>query len=76
MKNILDKIRKDDLLHIVCSIIIISSLKIFFPLWLSAIITFGVGILKELIWDKLLKKGTPDWRDIISDTIGIFIGIF
>lgn len=76
IKNILDKIRKDDLLHILFSIIIMTVLKLLLPWWIAAILTMLVGILKELIWDKWLKKGTPEWRDIVSDIIGIIIGAF
>lgn len=72
----IDKIRKDDLLHILFSVIIMTVLKLLLPCWIAAILTMLVGILKELIWDKWLKKGTPEWRDIASDIIGIIIGVF
>lgn len=71
----IENIRKDDLLHIICSIIITSIFNLFFVWWIAVIITFVIGILKELIWDRLLKKGTPEWRDILSDIIGILIGL-
>lgn len=73
--KIFTNIRKDDLLHILFSVIIMTVLKLLLPWWIAAILTMFVGILKELIWDKWLKKGTPEWRDIISDFIGILIGI-
>lgn len=76
MKNIINQIRKDDLLHILCSVIIMTVLNIILVWWIAALITLVVGILKELIWDMLLKKGTPEWRDLLSDIIGIIIGVF
>lgn len=76
IKNVLNQIRKDDLLHILVSVIIMTVLKLLLPCWIAAILTMLVGILKELIWDKWLKKGTPEWRDIVSDIIGIIIGVF
>ena len=76
IKNVLNQIRKDDLLHILVSVIIMTVLKLLLPWWIAALITLLVGILKELIWDKWLKKGTPEWRDIVSDIIGIIIGVF
>lgn len=76
IKNVLNQIRKDDLLHILFSVIIMTVLKLLLPWWIAAILTMFVGILKELIWDKWLKKGTPEWRDIVSDIIGIIIGVF
>lgn len=72
----IDKIRKDDLLHILFSVIIMTVLKLLLPWWIAALLTILIGILKELIWDKWLKKGTPEWRDIVSDIIGIIIGVF
>lgn len=76
IKNVLNQIRKDDLLHILVSVIIMTVLKLLLPWWIAALLTILIGILKELIWDKWLKKGTPEWRDIVSDIIGIIIGVF
>lgn len=72
----LSQIRKDDLLHILCSVIIMTVLGLLLPWWIAALVTLAVGILKELIWDKILKKGTPEWRDLLNDIIGIIIGAF
>lgn len=76
IKNVLNQIRKDDLLHILFSVIIMTVLKLLLPWWIAALLTLLIGILKELIWDKWLKKGTPEWRDLLSDIIGIIIGVF
>lgn len=76
IKNVLNQIRKDDLLHILFSVIIMTVLKLLLPWWIAALITLIVGILKEIVWDKILEKGTPEWRDIVSDIIGIIIGVF
>lgn len=74
--KIFTNIRKDDLLHILFSVIIMTVLKLLLPWWIAALLTILIGILKELIWDKWLKKGTPEWRDLLSDIIGIIIGVF
>lgn len=37
---------------------------------LSAVVAFGVGVAKELIWDKWLKKGTPEWQDAFATLYG------
>lgn len=71
----IEKIRKDDLLHILFSVIVMTVLKLLLSWWIAALITLIVGILKELVWDKILKKGTPEWRDLVSDIIGILIGL-
>lgn len=74
IKNVIEKIRKDDLLHLVCSIVLVKFLSFLLPLWVAATLTIIVAILKEVLWDKILKHGTPEWRDLVSDIIGIIIG--
>ena len=66
----------DGLLHILCSIIAMTSLNIFLPVWISVILVLLIGIGKELIYDKLMGKGTPSWKDLLADVIGIIIGCF
>ena len=65
---------QDGLLHIICSSILVGIFNLFFPLLIAIIITATIGIGKEIIWDKLLKKGTFDKKDLVSDLIGIIIG--
>ena len=36
----------------------------------------GIGAAKEVIWDKLLKKGTPEVGDFVATGIGTFLVIF
>lgn len=65
----------DGLLHIICSTVLVSLLDLILPLIFSIIITLLIGIGKEVVWDKMLGKGTYDKKDIIADIIGILIGI-
>ena len=65
----------DGLLHIIVSAAIAVILRLFIPVWLSAVITMLIGIAKELVWDYALKRGTPQCKDIVADIIGIIIGI-
>lgn len=65
---------QDGLLHIICSSILVGIFNLFFPLLIAIIITAVIGIGKELIYDKLMKKGTCDKKDIISNLIGISLG--
>ena len=37
-------------------------------------LTVLVGAGKELIWDKWLKKGTPEWKDFYSGVWGSLFG--
>lgn len=32
------------------------------------------GGLKEAIWDWGLKKGTPEWMDVVADGLGAAVG--
>jgi VanZ family protein len=34
------------------------------------------AIAKEIIWDKWLKKRTPDFYDFVAGLIGAFVGTF
>lgn len=65
---------EDGLLHIICSSLIVGIANIFLPLWIAIIIAFTIGVAKEIIWDKLLNKGTCDNKDIVADLIGIILG--
>ena len=42
---------------------------IFTPLW-GLITSCIVGALKEIIWDWLLKKGTPELLDFVATCLG------
>lgn len=42
--------------------------------YLKSLITAFVGIAKEFVWDKWLKKGTFEKKDLLCDLIGIIIG--
>ena len=43
--------------------------------WKSAAITLAMGITKELVYDKLLGKGTPLWEDMKWNTLGVVQGV-
>ena len=64
----------DGLLHIVCSIVAVFALSWIRPIWLVPIFALLVGVSKEL-YDKFSKTGTPDWKDLLYDAIGVAIGM-
>lgn len=76
MGRILGYFGQDGLLHILCSLVLCAVLAAFLPWWAAVLISLAVGFIKELVWDKLLKKGTAEWRDIIADAVGILLGVF
>ena len=65
---------EDKLKHIIVSAVIMVILSLFIPKILAAIITICIGIGKEL-YDKYSGKGCSEWEDLLSDFIGILIGI-
>lgn len=75
VNKILSYIGMDGLLHILVCVVLMNILTLFLPILVSAAIVAVIGIGKELIWDKLLKKGTCDIKDLWCDLIGIAIGI-
>ncbi|MBM6944624.1 hypothetical protein H6B32_05415 [Bacteroides gallinaceum] len=75
MKKILDYFGVDCLLHIICCMVIMQLLGNFLPLWAAVLITAAIGLGKEFIWDRRLKKGTFEKRDLLADAVGIVLGL-
>lgn len=72
MKKLIQLIRRDGLLHIIVSTLLVIAISVFLPVWLSIVIAAIFGIGKEL-YDKLFG-GVPSWHDIICDIIGLAMG--
>lgn len=75
MKKILDYFGVDGLLHIICCMVIMQLLGNFLPLWAAVLIIAAIGLGKEFIWDRRLKKGTCEKRDLLADAVGIVLGL-
>lgn len=65
---------EDKLKHIVVSAIIAVALNLFLPWWVAALITLAIGVGKEA-YDKVSGKGCAEWKDLLSNLVGILIGI-
>lgn len=74
MKNLADYFGIDGMLHIIVCILIVSICNIFAPLWIAVIAAAFLSLGKEFVWDKWMKKGTFDKKDLLADVIGILIG--
>ena len=47
------------------------------PLIFSVGLSLIIGLLKEVVWDYFLKKGTPDVMDAVFNMAGILlVGLF
>lgn len=73
--KILGYFGQDGLAHILVSLVLCAVLGAFLPLWAAVVITLALGFIKELVWDLWLEKGTAEWRDIVSDAVGILLGV-
>lgn len=69
-------LRTDKLLHFLVSMMLVQ--MVFFltaNLWLATVVTFLVGIFKEVVVDKLISKGCVDAGDLWADVFGICAGL-
>ena len=81
--NVVNTLRLDDLLHSYVSTILFvvffcimeCFMGFFGSLLCGTAITFALGLFKEYVIDKWLRKTFVDKRDLISDAIGIAIGV-
>lgn len=80
MKDIIRKITNflepDKSLHIILSLIILVGLfALTNSLFIATLLTILVGLFKEFIWDRAMKMGTYNVKDMYADLIGIVLGI-
>jgi drug/metabolite transporter superfamily protein YnfA len=68
------KIGKDKILHFIAGFIIGIVFGILCGFKCGIAWAAGAGIAKEIIWDWLLKKGTPEVMDAVATIIGGIIG--
>ena len=61
--------------HIIVSAILVCIFKLFIPMIVAAIVVLVIGVLKGLVWDKYLKQGTCELKDLYANIVGIIIGI-
>ena len=73
MKKLIKWIRRDGLLHLTVSALLVIAISVLLPVWLSALIALLIGIGKE-IWDKY-HGGACNWHDVICDVAGIAVGL-
>ena len=67
-------IQTDKLLHNLINYIIVFTLSVLTNYWIGLITALTLSLLKEFVWDKLLKKGYFEIADLISNGLGIIEG--
>lgn len=65
----------DKKIHLLGSALVCLILSQFLPLNLSSYITFSLGLIKEIIYDGYLHKGTPEVNDLVADMLGILLAV-
>lgn len=70
----IDWLGRDGVLHAACSSVLCSVLCWVLPVWAAALLALSVGLLKELVWDKRLGRGTFDRKDLVADALGVLVG--
>lgn len=73
INNIINKVGIDKILHLLVCLSLTLELRRFVDLWIAVLIVFVIAVFKE-VYDKVSKKGTCDYKDIIADCVGIIIG--
>ena len=53
----------DKKIHLIGSFVVCLILSLLLPMLVSALITLIFGVVKEVIYDFMLGKGTPEWND-------------
>lgn len=71
--------KKHFLFCAVIAVIVAISARLFGAIVIDAacygfFISCGIGVLKEAIWDELMKRGTEDEIDWLSDVLGALAG--
>lgn len=74
ISSIKNWVRTDGMLHITVSALICVLLGWARPLWVAPLVTFAVGVGKE-VYDRVSGRGMAEWHDIICDVTGIALGM-
>ena len=73
--NFLNSIPYDKLLHFAVCAVLGSLMKVVGIEWyFTLLVVMSVGVGKE-IYDKVSKKGTPEWKDVLADFVGALVGV-
>ena len=75
MKTLLKQLfQSDKLIHNLINYSIVFTLSVLTNYWIGLCVAITLSLLKEFIWDKLLKKGNFEIADLVSNGLGIVEG--
>lgn len=59
---------------VICNLLTVFFFSVTKSMFWGVMITFGLLLLKELVYDYLIRKGEMSTVDITAGSIGVFIG--
>ena len=65
----------DGMLHAAISFLIAKFFSFFVLWWMAFLMALSFGLVKGIVYDGLLKKGTKEWKDFIMDSCGSIAGV-
>jgi hypothetical protein len=68
-------IAPDKLQHIGISALLVVFGLVHMPAWVVISLVVGIGVAKEVVWDRWLHQGDPDTWDLVADLVGVGIGV-
>lgn len=68
-------LRFDGALHLIVAAILACMLKLFLPVTFVVVVVIVVIATKELVFDKKMGQGTPEWRDVFWGLVGLVLGL-
>lgn len=74
MKKIINYIGTDGLLHILACYAIAVTAGIYLNPGLALFVAVFCGVLKEVVWDGWMKKGSFELKDLLCDLMGAVAG--
>ena len=69
------RLGSDKIKHIGVSALIVVVLAPFTGIAGATLISLLIGGIKELVWDKWMKRGCCDAEDLIADVAGAILGV-
>lgn len=71
----LNNLRVDGMEHLIAGILVVSMAQWFFSVWTAIALTLFILVGKEIIYDKWLRQGVPEWRDVFWGAVGMVLGL-
>lgn len=72
--NLLSKLPHDKALHLIGGLLIFCVVAFLTAPLLGLVVSCAVGILKEVVYDKIMQKGQPDILDAVATAGGAALG--